>query len=161
MAYVFRLPADVTALVNKLDGTLCQTLAARGGTPSARVVKAWLTRLPPGLDDFIARFLAAKGVPQDRWLRIWPGFGDGLGSTPWLPSLIEAFHDHSFGWCWASPNSTLSLWDETGMVSLEEEVLCDFLREREGPYQPKVIWIDAVRDKRLRDMWFQCEACGE
>ena len=42
MAYAFRLPADVTALVNKLEGTLCQTLAARGGTPSTRVVKAWL-----------------------------------------------------------------------------------------------------------------------
>ena len=28
MAYVFRLPADVTALVNELEGTLCQALKA-------------------------------------------------------------------------------------------------------------------------------------
>ena len=60
MAYIFRFPADVTVLVQEMEGTLCQTLAAHG-TPSARVVKAGLASLPRNLDEYIASALEAMG----------------------------------------------------------------------------------------------------
>ena len=70
MAYVFRLPADVTALVNELEGTLCQTLAAHGGAPSARAMKAGLALLPPELTEVAA------------WVA-----GD-YGSPAWVPCIL-------------------------------------------------------------------------
>ena len=47
MAYVCPFPADGIVLVREM--TLCQTLAAHGGTPCARAVKAGLALLPPEL----------------------------------------------------------------------------------------------------------------
>ena len=123
-----------------MEGTLCQTLAAHGGTPSARAVKAWLARLPPGLDDFIGEVLAAKGVPQDRWLRIWPGLGCCAEcAPPWLPSLVDELQ-------LAGPSD--------GRASHLFDALCFWVERRMGPDgYAQAVMLEMLSETRLRDMW--------
>ena len=131
MAYVFRFPADVTALVNGMEGTLCQTLAARGGTPSARVVKEALESLGwwPALHRLIAETLHARGVPFYRGCCIWPALGCCAGcAPPWLPSLVDELQLAAW-----SPFDAVCFW-------------VDRQRRNGRPV--------------MRDMWFQCECCG-
>ena len=163
MAYVFRLPADVATLVNELEGTLCQTLAARGGTPCARAVKAGLARLPRDLDEYIVSVLEGD-VPAVAWYTIWPQLRDNIcpqcsvtiageficcrcAATPWLPSLVKAMQRAG------------SIADRPSHLF---DTVCLWVEERLGPCgHPQITRLEMLSQTRQLDLWFQCEACGE
>ena len=152
MAYIFRFPADVTVLVQEMEGTLCQTLAAHGGTPSVRAVKAGLALLPPELTEVAARVADEYGSPA--WVPCIHCSG-----APWSPGLVV--------WpvnVWLRrPRTTLEAHSK-GVMPPRGEHLIDWLDviwvDRAGCRADEGASIEALereRDARLEEMAFQCE----
>ena len=151
-ACMFRFPADVTVLVQEMEGTLCQTLAAHGGTPSARAVKAGLALLPPELTEVAARVADEYGSPA--WVPCIHCSG-----APWSPGLVV--------WpvnVWLRrPRTTLEAHSK-GVMPPRGEDLIDWLDviwvDRAGCRADEGASIEALerrRDARLEEMAFQCE----
>ena len=153
MAYVCRFPADVTVLVKEMEGTLCQTLAAHGGTPCARAVKAGLALLPPELTEVAARVAhnygspawvpctRCSGAPWSPGLVVWV-LNDWLRGprTPWdthrWPEVMPPRGDDLFGWL-------VGNWVDVAGCRADEGASIEAL--------------ERGRDARLEEMTFQCE----
>ena len=152
MAYIFRFPADVTVLVQEMEGTLCQTLAAHGGTPSARAVKAGLASLPPELTEVAERVADKYGSPA--WVPC-----PHCAGAPWSPGLVVwVLNDWLRG-----PRTTLEAHSR-GVMPPRGEDLIDWLDviwvDRAGCRADEGASIEALerrRDARLEEMAFQCE----
>ena len=152
MAYIFRFPADVTVLVQEMEGTLCQTLAAHGGTPSARAVKAGLALLPPELTEVAERVADKYGSPA--WVPC-----PHCSGAPWSPGLVVwVLNDWLRG-----PRTTLEAHSR-GVMPPRGEDLIDWLDviwvDRAGCRADEGASIEALerrRDARLEEMAFQCE----
>lgn len=153
MAYVFRLPADVTALVDELEGSLCQTLAARGGTPCARAVKAGLAFLPPSLVEYAAEVASDRGSPA--WVPCVHCSG-----APWSPGLVKwvlndwlVLNSGPYDWLRTAGYLPPRIWEGLLDCMWSGEAGC---RARQGA---SIEVLERGRDARLRDMWFQRLAC--
>ena len=152
MAYVFRFPVDVTVLVNEMEGTLCQTLAAHGGTPSARAVKAGLASLPPELTEVAERVADKYGSPA--WVPC-----PHCSGAPWSPGLVVwVLNDRLRG-----PRTTLEAHSR-GVMPPRGEDLIDWLDviwvDRAGCRADEGASIEALerrRDACLEEKAFQCE----
>ena len=149
---MFRLHTDVATLVNKLEGTLCQTLAAHGGAPSARAVTAGLALLPPELTEVAARVAGDYGSPA--WVPCIHCSG-----APWSPGLVV--------WpvnVWLrGPRTTLEAHSR-GVMPPRGEHLIDWLDviwvDRAGCRADEGASIEALerrRDACLEEKAFQCE----
>ena len=152
MAYIFRFPADVTVLVQEMEGTLCQTLAAHGGTPSARAVKAGLASLPPELTEVAERVAYKYGCPA--WVPC-----PHCSGAPWSPGLVVwVLNDWLRG-----PRTTLEAHSR-GVMPPRGEDLIDWLDviwvDRAGCRADEGASIEALerrRDACLEEKAFQCE----
>ena len=73
MAFVLRLPADITAEIDEMRSwTLWQSRAARNGTPSARAFREWRSKFPPELRDITAEVVdAVTEEDGESWLSSW------------------------------------------------------------------------------------------
>ena len=95
-----------------------QAEEARGGTPSARAMRAGWAELPPQthLFDVMEEVLWSQDVPDDRWPGIWPH--PSVSEVPRLPSLVKEFQLHDFRG---------SHWEELQLRDLRQPPLFDAL----------------------------------